>query len=116
MLWLVICAYRFEHQRLDKVSNDQIYDLTGTSPLLSTVISRQLTFLGHILRMEKDESAIKILALSKPSHGRRPSGIPQKSQSNSGNGSTTISISQSMTSCALPKTEPVGDDPDDTNQ
>ena len=38
---------------------DRIYDLTGTSPLLSTVISRQLTFLAHILRMEKDESAIK---------------------------------------------------------
>ena len=46
---------------------------------------------------------LKILALSKPSHGRRPPGRPQKSYS--GNGSTPISLSQSMTSCALPKTE-----------
>ena len=44
--------------------------------------------------------------------GDRKSSFP----ANSGNGLTPISISQSMTSCALPKTEPVGDDPDDTNQ
>ena len=33
--------------RLDKVSNERIYDLTSTSPLLSMVISRQLKFLGQ---------------------------------------------------------------------
>ena len=33
--------------RPDKVSNERIYDLTGTSPLLSMVISRQLKFLGQ---------------------------------------------------------------------
>ena len=39
--------------------NINVWTKSGTSSLLSTVISRQLTFLGHILRMEKDESAIK---------------------------------------------------------
>ena len=34
-------------KRLDKVSNERIYDLTCTSLLLSTAILRQLKFLGH---------------------------------------------------------------------
>ena len=33
--------------RLDNVSNERIHDLTGTSPFLSMVISRQLKFLGQ---------------------------------------------------------------------
>ena len=37
----------FEHQKFDKVISDWIYEPTGTSTLLSTVISRQLKFLGH---------------------------------------------------------------------
>ena len=44
-------------KRLEKVSHDLIYDLPGTSPLLSTIISRQFKFLGYILPTEKDEPA-----------------------------------------------------------
>ena len=44
-------------KRLDKVPNEILYILTGTSPLITTVKSRQLKFLGHILRMENNEPA-----------------------------------------------------------
>ena len=49
-----------------------------TSPLLSTVISCQHKFLGHILRMDKDEPT-NIYALCEPSNARRPPGRPHKS-------------------------------------
>ena len=51
----------------------RIYDLTGTSPLLSTVIICQLKFLGHILLKEKDEPA-NIYALFEPLTGEDPQG------------------------------------------
>ena len=51
----------------------RIYDLTGTSPLLSTVIICQLKFLGHILLKEKDEPA-NIYALFEPLTGEHPQG------------------------------------------
>ena len=46
---LAVSCYRIilNIKRLDNVSNDRIYDLTGTSHLLLAVISRQLKFLGH---------------------------------------------------------------------
>ena len=86
-------------KRPDKVSNAattpppptrRINDLTGTIPLLSTVISRQLKLLGHILRMENDETA-NIYALFEPLTGEYPRGdginpFPAKSR----NGSTPI--------------------------
>ena len=53
----------------------------------------------------------KIYTLYKPSHGRKPPGRPQKSLFvKYRNVPTPISISKRVTSCALPKTEPVGDD------
>ena len=42
-------------KRLDRVSNQQIYETTSSSPLMTTVTLRQLKFLGHILRMDKNE-------------------------------------------------------------
>ena len=56
---LAVSCYRIilNTKRLDNVSNDRIYDLTGTSHLLLAVISRQLKFLCHILPTEKDELA-----------------------------------------------------------
>ena len=51
----------------------RIYDLTGTRPLLSTVIICQLKFLGHILLKEKDEPA-NICALFEPLTGEDPQG------------------------------------------
>ena len=65
-------------KRLDSVSNNRIYDLTGTSHLLLAVISRQLKFLGHILPTEKDELAniYPLYELPHPLHWRRPPGRP----------------------------------------
>ena len=60
-------------KRLDRVSNRQIYETTSSSPLMSTVRMRQLKFLGHILRMDKNE-LINIYALYIPPHGKRPPG------------------------------------------
>jgi len=42
-------------KRLDKVSNERLYILTGTSPLMAIVKSRQLKFLGHTLRVDKNQ-------------------------------------------------------------
>ena len=60
-------------KRLDRVSNQQIYETTSSSPLMTTVTLRQLKFLGHILRMDKNE-LIYIYALYLPPHGKRPPG------------------------------------------
>ena len=72
-------------KRLDSVSNDRIYDVTGISHLLLAVTSRQLKSLGHILPTEKDELA-NIYPLYElppppplPPHWRRPPGRPHKS-------------------------------------
>jgi hypothetical protein len=65
-------------RRLDKVSNDRIYALTGSTQLMQTVISRQLKFLGHILRMDKEEPA-NTYALYEPPHGKRPPGRQRRS-------------------------------------
>ena len=65
-------------KRLDRVSNGKIYDLTGTSPLPSTVISRQVKFVGDVLRMGKGEPT-KIYELFESSHGKRPSERPRRS-------------------------------------
>ncbi|XP_078663489.1 uncharacterized protein LOC144906780 [Branchiostoma floridae x Branchiostoma belcheri] len=60
-------------KRRDRVTNDGIYNLTKTSPLIQHVRRRQLNFLGHILRMPEDEP-VRLYALYVPSHGRRRRG------------------------------------------
>ncbi|KAI8507856.1 hypothetical protein Bbelb_140960 [Branchiostoma belcheri] len=60
-------------KRRDRVTNDSIYNLTQTSPLIQHVRRRQLNFLGHILRMPEDEP-VRLYALYVPSHGRRRRG------------------------------------------
>ena len=52
----------------------------------------------------------KIYTLYQPSHGRKPPGRPQKSFFSQVQECTDPRISKRLTSCALPKTEPVGDD------
>ena len=42
-------------KRIDRVSNAKIYDLTQTAPLVENVRTRQLRFLGHVLRIPDDE-------------------------------------------------------------
>ena len=60
-------------KRTDRVSNAKIYDLTQTAPLLENVRTRQLRFLGHVLRMPDDEPC-KEYALYIPPHGKRKPG------------------------------------------
>jgi len=56
-------------KRLDRVPNQRV----SSSPLMITVTLRQLKFLGHILRMEKEEP-VNIYTLYVPPHGKRPQG------------------------------------------
>ena len=58
---------------LDCVSNERIYHLTNTQPLINTVRQRQLSFLGHILRMPEEEPCRRYV-LYVPTHGRRRPG------------------------------------------
>ena len=51
----------------------KIYDLTQTAPLVENVRTRQLRFLGHVLRMPDDEPC-KEYALYIPPHGKRKPG------------------------------------------
>ena len=57
-------------KRIDRVPNAKIYDLTQTAPLVENVRTRQLKFLGHLLRMPDDEPC-KECALYIPPHGKR---------------------------------------------
>ena len=60
-------------KKIDRVSNAKIYDLTQTAPLVENVTTRQLRFLGHVLRMPDDEPC-KEYALYIPPHGKRKPG------------------------------------------
>ena len=60
-------------KRTDHVTNASIYTMTNTSPLVERVRTRQLKFLGHILRMPDDEPA-KLYALYTPPHGKKRPG------------------------------------------
>ena len=44
-------------KRIDHVLNTTVYSISNTVPLIHLVRHRQLKFLGHILRMSKEESA-----------------------------------------------------------
>ncbi len=53
--------------------NATIYIMTNTKPLVECVRSRQLKFLGHILRMPDDEP-VRLYALYTPQHGKKKPG------------------------------------------
>ena len=44
-------------QSRDHVTNQSLYQLTGQVPLRETIRERQLKFIGHCIRMPKDELA-----------------------------------------------------------
>ena len=44
-------------KRLDKVTNVEIYQRSAQIPLMSTIRARQLRWIGHLLRRDKNESA-----------------------------------------------------------
>ncbi len=60
-------------KRTDHVSNANIYAITNTEPLVNSVRSRQLRFLGHILRLHEEELR-KRYAFYTPPHGKRRPG------------------------------------------
>jgi hypothetical protein len=63
-------------KRLDKIPNSTIYNLTDTEPLIVQVRTRQLKFLGHILRLP-DTEPVKEYALYIPPYGKRKQGRPR---------------------------------------
>ena len=68
-------------KRIDHVLNTTVYSLTNTVPLIHLVRHRQLKFLGHILRMSKEELARRY-ALYIPTIGKRRPGRPRTSYLN----------------------------------
>ena len=60
-------------KRIDHVLNTTVYSMTNTVPLIHLVRYRQLKFLGHILRMSKEEPARRF-ALYIPTIGKRRPG------------------------------------------
>ena len=68
-------------KRIDHVLNTTVYSMTNTVPLIHLVRHRQLKFLGHILRMSKEEPARRY-ALYIPTIGKRRPGRPRTSYLN----------------------------------
>ena len=68
-------------KRIDHVLNTTVYSMTNTVPLIHLVRHRQLKFLGHILRMSKEEPARRY-ALHIPTIGKRRPGRPRTSYLN----------------------------------
>ena len=68
-------------KRIDRVPNATIYRLTDTAPLIQKAWTRQLKFLGHVLRMA-DGELVKEYALYVPNHGKRKPGRPRTLFSN----------------------------------
>ena len=68
-------------KRIDHVLNTTVYSMTNTVPLIHLVRHRQLKFLGHILRMSKEEPARRY-ALYIPTIGKRRHGRPRTSYLN----------------------------------
>ena len=62
-------------KRIDRVSNAKIYDLTQTAPLVENVRTRQLRFLGHVLRMPDDEPCKEYALYIPPNGERKPGGF-----------------------------------------
>ena len=68
-------------KRIDHVLNTTVYSMTNTVPLIHLVRQRQLKFLGHILRISKEEPARRY-ALYIPTIGKRRPGRPRTSYLN----------------------------------
>ena len=69
-------------KRIDHVLTTTVYSMTDTVPLIHLVRHRQLKFLGHILRMSKEEPARRYYALYIPTIGKRRPGRPRTSYLN----------------------------------
>ena len=56
-------------QRLDKITNIEIYRRTGEKQLMNQVRKRQLGWLGHVLRRPTKFEPSRTFALYEPTHG-----------------------------------------------
>ena len=65
-------------KRRDHVLNTIIYSMTDTQPLVHCVRKRQLSFLGHVLRLPEEEP-VRRYALYIPPHSKRRPGRPYTS-------------------------------------
>ena len=65
-------------KRRDHVSNTIIYSMTDTQPLVHCVRMRQLSLLGHVLRLPEEEP-VRRYALYIPPHGKMRPGRPRTS-------------------------------------
>ena len=63
-------------KRRDHVSNTIIYSMTDTQPLVHCVRKRQLSFLGHVLRLPEEEP-VRRCVLYIPPHDKRRPGRPR---------------------------------------
>ena len=63
---------------LDHISNEEIYRQVEQLPLIRTIQDKQLSWLGHTLRRNKDEPA-RIFALYEPTSGKAKRGRPTTS-------------------------------------
>jgi hypothetical protein len=62
-------------KRLDKISNNRIYEMVKQEPLVQTIQRRQLRFIGHCLRRNQTEfTNTYALYTPKPGHGKRKRG------------------------------------------
>ena len=68
-------------KRIDHVLNTTVYSMTNTMPLIHLVRHRQPKFLGHILRMSKEEP-VRSYALYIPTIGKRRPFRPRTSYLN----------------------------------
>jgi hypothetical protein len=65
-------------KRLDKISNNTIYENVKQEPLVQTIQRRQLRFIGHCLRRNSNEfTNMYALYTPKPGHGKRKRGRPR---------------------------------------
>ena len=62
----------------DKISNETLYKNTKQEPIVQTIQRRQLRFIGHCLRRDKEEFTYQYaLYTPQPRHGKRKQGRPK---------------------------------------
>ena len=68
------------NQQKDKITNEELYRMTGQRPINQIIRERQLQFVGHCLRMPEDKpSKIYIMHQSKLNE-IKPMGKPRTTQ------------------------------------
>ena len=65
-------------KRSDRISNQEIYNKIGLDPLTTIIQRRQLSYVGHCLRKDRNKELISqyVLYQPRPSHGHQKPGKP----------------------------------------